>query len=193
VRWGNLRPTRKHLSMTLSAWVGLIGGLTGFASAIVSYLAFRRDQARLRIWLGYDYQVTSGVEVDHLVRTELAEMKALGETPPHALYYRDPDKTWLSVDVTNIGRRPIKIEKLGLVVDERSRPYHVLADFEPRVLAEGENVSQNADQAKHRGGSILAAFACDAAKRMHYGGFIGGGVGLLCRMKVMFGIKPFVR
>lgn len=177
--------------MSPSDWVGLVGGVTGIGSAIVSYAAYRRDQARLRIWLGYDYHVTAGKDADDLVRVTLAQMRAAGETPPHALYYRDPDITWMSIDIANVGRRPIKIEKVGFVVDAPSHPFHVLGDFQPRVLAEGENVTQNSDQNKEREHQVLAAFAHDAAKRMHYGGFVGGWRGFVCRVKALMGSRPF--
>jgi hypothetical protein len=117
----------------------------------------------------------------------------LGDLPvPPALYYRDPDKTWISVDMVNDGRRPIKVEKIGLVTDG-DPPYSIFADFEAKSLAEGENIRQSIDQAKFADATILAAFATDGASRSHYGGFRQGLSGFTDRCKRFFSLIPFVR
>lgn len=178
--------------LSLADWVGLVGGLVGIGSAGISYATYRRDQAHLRIWLG-DYQIMAGEAGDDMARTALAAYRERGETPPPELYYRDPDVTWLTIDIANIGRRPIKVEKVGVVVERRDGPFSTFADFKPCVLAEGENATQRVDKGNLGDVRVLAAFACDGARRTRYGGFIGGWRGWICRAKAWLGIRPFAR
>ena len=174
--------------MSTSDWIGLVGGIVGFLGATVSIAEYRRDQAKLLIRWTPNMKIVSA-DNDN-VRLLLASLEDL-PVPP-ALYYRDPDKTWISVDVVNDGRRPIKVEKVGLVTDG-DPPYSIFADFEAKSLAEGDNIRQSIDQAKFADVTILAAIATDGASRSHYGGFRRGFAGLVDRCKRFFGLGPFSR
>jgi hypothetical protein len=179
--------------MSIGDWVGLIGGVTGAGSAFVTFLAYRRDQALVRIRLARDQIVTSGKDGDDARRALIALMKQSGEPPTPELFYTDPDKTWMSIEIANIGRRPIKIQKIGFVIDAPTKPYHVVADFKPRVLDESQNISQQVDQDSEDPEAILAVFLNDAAGRNRYGAFARGPRGWLCRLKAFLGLRPFVR
>lgn len=91
--------------------LGIIGGLTGPLGLVIAWLTYRRDAGRLRINLTRG-RITQGPDDDR-VRTLLARYTAAGEDPPMDLFTRDPDKSWAIIEVTNVGRRKVRLEKIG--------------------------------------------------------------------------------
>lgn len=173
---------------SIAEWVGLVGGIIGAISALVSVATYRRDQAHVLLRVVRDMVVMMPTSQAALVR---AQLKSYGTSPPPAaLYYRDPDITWMTIDVVNDGRRPIKIEKVGVLANNGPS---IFQDFVPKILNEGDNNRISIDQAKYDGRTILAALAVDGASRIHYGGFRRGFRGVGDRLRAWFGIPPFRR
>ncbi|HXM18958.1 MAG TPA: hypothetical protein VN934_09100 [Candidatus Tumulicola sp.] len=174
--------------MSVADWIGLIGGIAGLLGAILSFIAYRRDAARLLIKVRRDTRMTSP-GADEKVRSTLAKY---GMSPPAGLDYGDSDTPWILVEAVNVGRRPIKLEKVGLVTTE-TPPYRNFADFLPQVLHEAQNVQQTIDQSKLATTIVRAGFVVDGAGRSHYGGFPSTWGGAVDRLRATFGFKPFTR
>lgn len=174
--------------MSVADWIGLIGGIAGLLGAILSFIAYRRDAARLVIKVRRDARMTSP-EADEKVRSTLA---SYGAGPPTGLNYGDSDTVWILVEAANVGRRPIKLEKMGLVTTE-TPPCSVFADFLPQLLHEAQNVQQTMDRSKLATTTVRAGFVVDGAGRSHYGGFPSTWSGAADRLRATFGFEPFTR
>jgi hypothetical protein len=174
--------------MSVADWIGLIGGIAGLLGAILSFIAYRRDAARLLIRVRRDARITSP-GADEKVRSTLAKY---GLSPPTGLNYGDSDTTWILAEAVNVGRRPIKLEKMGLVTTE-TPPYNMFADFLPQLLHEAQNVQQTIDRSKLATATVRAGFVVDGAGRSHYGGFPSTWSGVADRLRATFGLKPFKR
>src|ERR1700686_2830629 len=109
-----------------------------------------------------DMRITSP-GADEKVRSTLAKY---GLSPPTGLNYGDSDATWILVEAANGGRRPITLEKIGLVTTE-APPYRNFAGFLPQVLHEAQNVQQTIEQSKLATATVRAGFVVDGAGRSH--------------------------
>ena len=93
--------------MTLTEWAALVGAITGPLGLMVGVLVYFRDRARVVV------DVTWG-------------MKAFGPGP------YDPNKEYGCVTVVNIGRRPIFLSHVHLLLPEKAA-----GEFNHFVLSEG--------------------------------------------------------
>lgn len=96
--------------------LAFIGGITGPLGLVFTWMAYRRDSVRVRVALSRGYVVRS--KADDLVRAMLQEHREQGTDPPMELYVRDPDKHWAYIEVTNVGRRKVYIEKIAWVPED---------------------------------------------------------------------------
>jgi len=83
--------------------------------------------------------------------------------------------------IVNIGRRPIKIQSVGLVTSSYPALYYF--EFQPRMLNEGEDIQV---QERFPPGSpeIFAGFAVDASGRKYFRGYTAGFAEIRQRFKV---------
>jgi hypothetical protein len=137
--------------------------------------------------LQHDRHIMNGTELDERIRRELKLLRDQGVDPPRELYYRDPDITWTFIEVTNTGRRKIRIDKVGYVTDQHT--YRMVIDFLPTDIEEGRRVDQQVDEEKMRNVNVIGAFAVDSQGRSWYGNVVGVGN----RLKAFLGLKPFPR
>lgn len=102
---------------TVTAIVALA---TAIASLVLGVLNHTRDRARVKVQLQWDMSVTEG---------------------PGGL---DPEKDWGFVNVVNVGRRPVYITSVYLVLPKSCRPRNLLltsslfGPFSPKRLEEGD-------------------------------------------------------
>lgn len=187
---------RFMVSDEITKILGIVGGVTGPLGLVVSYLTYHRDRAKVRVKLTRGYQITQGPQDDETVRRMLAMCRQHEEQPPMALYVRDPDKTWASLDVVNVGRRKIIIEKIGWL--PKKGTFRIPAGFFsepgwlPAELDEGVSKSFPIEEGNLSEG-VLAAWACDSMGRLHYGTFERSLLGMLLRLKILLRLRPYSR
>jgi len=111
-----------------------------------------------------------------------------------SLYVRDPDKAWASLEVVNVGRRKVIIQKIGWVT--KNGKLIIPAGFFsergwlPTELDEGSSQSFPIEEANLSDG-VLAAWAHDSLGRTYYGTFERSLPGLLLRIKIVLRIRPY--
>src|SRR5438477_3686554 len=114
-------PTKAHEWVALIT--GVVGGLTGLASLIISLLNYRRDRPKLKVSTAFDRVVIG-----------------------HPGY--DPKKRYVMITVTNTGRREVQINRADALFYEGDGAYivgsggSVLSEKNPEtvILAERENL-----------------------------------------------------
>jgi hypothetical protein len=174
--------------------LGVIGGVTGPVGLIIAYLTYRRDAARVRVRLHRGWIISNGPH-DEYVRAMLAEYRSARNDPPMHLYIRDPDKTWGEIGVTNIGRRPIQIEKVAWVNRKGKfvMPGGYMGDPQwlPVTLEEGTGRDFLIEDSKFDQEGVLAVAAFDRTGRGHYGSFARSWSGWIVRVKAALHVTPY--
>lgn len=130
------------------AWYAAI--VSTCSLTISAYVALR-DRARLKVEASTDYILTGS-----------------------AAGY-DPNKRYILVTVSSIGRRPITIEKVALMKKEGLRGHHLLADSVlkgPRDLTEGKSATYLLAQDLVNFAEIDHVVAIDSTGR-HWRGKVG--------------------
>jgi hypothetical protein len=130
-------------AITLTASIlGITFGAVGLAVSILNYL---RDRARVNVLLEWDLSVT-----------------------PNPKY--DPGKKWGSITVANVGRRPVFVTKVALMMPKGAEPrFMLIMDSMPgRRLSEGDQpqvsmVSQDDMRKVARYWNRIRAVAYDSA------------------------------
>lgn len=171
-----------------------LGGLTGPLGLLIAWLTYRRDKAHLRVTLSRGYVVRSKDDAE--IRFLLKSFKYSGQDPPMSLYARDPDKDWAYIEVTNIGRRKVYVEKIAWVPENVRTGFYVPSGFMgdaswlPAELAEGDSKTFPIEE-KNLADGVLAVCAWDRTGRGYYGSFKRSWRGFILRLKVMFRIRPY--
>jgi len=174
----------------ISKWLGVVGGITGPVGLAIAYLTYKRDAGRLRIRVRRNSIITQGPEDDEKVRSALRQFSAIGKPPPMDLYTRDPDKTWALVEVTNVGRRPVRLQQIGwkVIGAKYQLPagffgYEGSAPWLPRDLGEGQEIDfPIEDSSLEDAGYLFARTSTGYA----YGGFAKGWRGIRYRISTSF-------
>ncbi len=172
--------------------LALMGAVTGPLGLVVAWLSYRRDAARLRVTLTRGYKITSG-PADDAARRLLEFHRAGDRPPPMALYIRDPDKDWAVLTVANVGRRTVRVQKIGWVGPGGKFliPGGYMGDPEwlPAVMEEGTARDFPIEDSQVDG--ALAAFASDSTGRGYYGSFARSWRGTGLRAKTMLRMRPY--
>lgn len=96
--------------------VAICGAVFGFAALLLNLSSYLRDRSRLKVTLEWDQRIS-------------------GDTNGDVKY--DPNGLYGIVRVTNIGRRPVFLAEVALVLPSRQEP--ILGQtFRPPKLSEGD-------------------------------------------------------
>lgn len=171
-------------------WLAVIGGITGPAGLVIAYLTYRRDVGRLRVHVRRRQRITQGSD-NPTIRAMLKHYVEAGESPPMDLYTRDPDKTWAIIEVTNVGRRKVRLLQIGWkeIGAKYALPggyfgYQGSAPWLPCDLDEGQGRDFPIEDSHFANAGYV--FARISTGRSFYGGFASGWRGLWYRHLTWF-------
>jgi len=167
-------------------WVGalaIFGSLTGPLGLLISILNYRRDRGSLAVRFVRGLRSVNTAEryekfkamrdsIPENIQKLMAEHLAALEKDMVKL---DPSKSWAYITVINNGRRPIKMDKAGLLLGRDGGSY-MAWEGQPKLLTEGDSTDILIDddaliemEEKNKTGQRFnTAFVLDVLGREYY-------------------------